>query len=983
MKIIDDIKENAISYGGIPFWSWNDDLSDTNTLKRQINDMHKNKMNGFFMHARGGLETEYLSSKWFKAVKICVEEAKKLGMQAWAYDENGWPSGFAGGKLLSNPENHARYIEHKFFDEFPTNEDALAIYAIIGKNHPIKTETPIKNAEKYLVIYERTDSSYVDTLRADITDKFIKETHKLYKQKLGDDFGKSMPGFFTDEPQYYRYANPYSKMLDVWFNEEYGYSVFEALPAVFTDFDGYEKYLYDYHKMLHTKFTNNFIKRIYDWARENGVKITGHATGENSLSEQMLANGGVMPFYEYEDIPGIDYLCRKIDKQILPKQLGSVCEQLGKKKALTETFASCGWDVTPKELKGIAEFQYAGGANVMCQHLYPISERGQRKRDYPAHFSEHNAWFDKLGKFNEYFNNLGYTLSLGKQDTSILVIHPMHSAYLTYRRQLNETSVYELDKNFAELTAELSSHQIPFHFGDECIMAKHAYVDGSTLCVGNCRYDTVIIPKLDTLDNTTVNLLTSFSENGGKTYSFKSHLPTRIDGRVADYSEYGFIKKSKNLDFASVFKELCNKAPYSVKRNGKNIPQLLASSRKTEQYGDIFYITNYTADEIKNVVLTIRKEKQLCSLDMLTLETKPVCGRYTNGKTEILLDFPPYSSYVLTEGDIPFLPFEKSKSTRKIKFNTNFTLEKKPENILTLDRASLSYDGKEFTEERPIERIRDNLLYERYSGNVWLKFAFETEFIPSKIDFVCEKPSVTEIKVNGTPLKLGRGTWFDSYFKRTNIAKHVKIGKNEIILKINYYQNDYVYKVLYGNVMESLRNCLNFDTEIEATYLVGNFAIKTETDKFTKEPPAERYSGSFTLTKQKRKINVQNLVKDGYPFFSGTMAFSKKINYKEGSPTVLKLTGRYHICEVLVNERPAGEFMFNDEIDLKDYLNVGKNKLTLKLTTNRRNTLGPHHASNPEPSWVSPITVSFEGMWQGDKCDNFVKNYSFIRFGID
>lgn len=46
MKIIDDIKENSISYGGIPFWSWNDKLSD-DTLKRQINDMHKNKMNGF------------------------------------------------------------------------------------------------------------------------------------------------------------------------------------------------------------------------------------------------------------------------------------------------------------------------------------------------------------------------------------------------------------------------------------------------------------------------------------------------------------------------------------------------------------------------------------------------------------------------------------------------------------------------------------------------------------------------------------------------------------------------------------------------------------------------------------------------------------------------------------------------------------------------------------------------------------------------
>lgn len=514
-------------------------------------------------------------------------------------------------------------------------------------------------------------------------------------------------------------------------------------------------------------------------------------------------------------------------------------------------------------------------------------------------------------------------------------------------------------------------------------MAKHAYVNESTLHVGNCEYDTVIIPKLDTLDGTTVDLLTSFSENGGKIYSFKSHIPTKIDGRTADYRKYGFIKKSKNLDRASVLRELCGEARYSVEKSGKTVPQLLSSARKTEKYGDIYYITNYTADEIKNVVLTVCKEKQLCALDMLTLEAKPICGRYTNGKTEILLDFKPYSSYILVQGDIPFLPFERSKNTRKIRFNTNFTLEKKPENILTLDRASVSYDGTKFTEERPIERIRDNLLYERYSGNVWLKFSFETDFVPSKIDFVCEKPSVVGLNINGTPLKLGRGTWFDGYFKRTNIAKYVKEGKNEITLILNYHQNDYVYKVLYGNVMESLRNCLNFDTEIEATYLVGNFAVKTETDKFTKEPLAERYCGDFIITKQKRKVNAQNLVKDGYPFFSGTMELSKKINYTEGAPTVLRLNGRYHICEVFVNDKFAGELMFESEIDLKNYLNVGKNKLTLKLTTNRRNTLGPHHSKTAEPLWVSPASFSFEGTWKDDKCDSFVKEYSFVRFGID
>ena len=75
----------------VPFWSWNDKL-EPDELRRQIGAMQDAGMGGFFMHARGGLETEYLSEDWFRAVEASVDEAKKRGMQAWCYDENGWPA---------------------------------------------------------------------------------------------------------------------------------------------------------------------------------------------------------------------------------------------------------------------------------------------------------------------------------------------------------------------------------------------------------------------------------------------------------------------------------------------------------------------------------------------------------------------------------------------------------------------------------------------------------------------------------------------------------------------------------------------------------------------------------------------------------------------------------------------------------------------------------------------------------------------------
>lgn len=75
-------------YRPIPFWSWNDDL-EPEELRRQVREMHKAGMGGFFMHARGGLKTAYLSERWMACVNASLDEARKWGMDGWLYDENG------------------------------------------------------------------------------------------------------------------------------------------------------------------------------------------------------------------------------------------------------------------------------------------------------------------------------------------------------------------------------------------------------------------------------------------------------------------------------------------------------------------------------------------------------------------------------------------------------------------------------------------------------------------------------------------------------------------------------------------------------------------------------------------------------------------------------------------------------------------------------------------------------------------------------
>ena len=91
-----DFQNVPKKYRPIPFWSWNEKL-DTNETKRQIEMMDSVGIGGFFMHARGGLQTEYMKDEWFDNVAESIKEGNSRGKGAWAYDENGWPRGFGNG----------------------------------------------------------------------------------------------------------------------------------------------------------------------------------------------------------------------------------------------------------------------------------------------------------------------------------------------------------------------------------------------------------------------------------------------------------------------------------------------------------------------------------------------------------------------------------------------------------------------------------------------------------------------------------------------------------------------------------------------------------------------------------------------------------------------------------------------------------------------------------------------------------------------
>ena len=475
-------------YCSIPFWSWNEQLN-TEETKAQVKLMADAGIGGFFMHARGGLSTPYMGKEWFDNVEAAIDEADKYGMRSWAYDENGWPSGFGSGKVnglgISYQQKYLRMT-----DEEPTEN-------LIGKS-----------GDHWF--YYEINPFYVDTLDKNVIREFIKVAYEPYYEK----FGNRIEGFFTDEPQISRNGIPWSFVLeDAYFNR-YQEELLPHLEELFLTVNDFAMTRIRFWKLVTDLFSDAFFKQIGEWCRERGLKLTGHLVLEETLESQITTNGACMPHYEYFDIPGMDWLGRNIKKCLTPMQVSSVAEQIGKEEVISETFALCGHNVSFAEMKGIYEWQMVHGINLLCQHLEGYSLRGIRKRDYPPALFYQQPWWDEYSQFLSPLAMLGKYMRNAEQCVDVLVIHPQTTAWTLFDSNKNE-GLKALNEAFLDQISTLEKKHIPYHLGDETILERHGKVVGNKLVVGNGTYSYVINSCGNRYLPKTEELLKKYEENGG------------------------------------------------------------------------------------------------------------------------------------------------------------------------------------------------------------------------------------------------------------------------------------------------------------------------------------------------------------------------------------------------------------------------------------------------------------------------------------
>jgi hypothetical protein len=981
---INEFKNPGNAWRGKPFWSWNGRL-EKDELLRQIDVMKEMGMGGFFMHSRTGLETEYLGDEWFELINACADYAESIGMEAWLYDEDRWPSGLAGGIVSQHPEFRQKAILLEV-DPQGEGKDVVAEFRC-RLNGICCTEvellgtgagtflSPSQGAGKpplqvlrFSIVEQGSDGfyngyTYIDTMNRAATEAFLKCTHEKYAEKCGGRLGKSIKGIFTDEPHrgallcgfsMYRddgaFCAPYTPKLFDEFEKRFGYDLKEKLPELFLQVDGQRisQVKWHYVELLQQLFLENFAIPCKEWCDRHHLMLTGHVLHEDNLTSQTAMAGSLMRYYEHMHLPGVDVLGEHNLNYWIVKQLASAARQLGRNRMLSELYGCTGWQMPFAGHKAVGDWQALLGINLRCHHLSWYTMRGEAKRDYPASILHQSAWYKEYRHVEDYFARFGLMMAQGEPVCDLLVINPVESVWAqvhlgwSERLALKDEHIRKLEERYQTLFKWLLESQIDFDYGDEEMMGRMGQVEGGLLKVGCASYSTVLVSGMDTIRSSTLKLLDRFVEAGGKVI-IAGDAPTHVDGIQyavcsTQYETIAFTKESVS-------------ACVPPAQATVSAPDIFAQLRKTDD-GLIFAALNVNRTERReNATVKIKTDRPVFEWNCETGEISAVDAEISDGWKIFTTDFPKGGQKLWVAGHVdavssPRLVEQEQRgedTASAIQGPFDYTLTEP--NICVLDAAEYRMDGGGWQPENDVlkidQAIRDAKGVQRRGGNMlqpWfaakrpakalgeieLKFGFEIESMPEWMDLVLEEPENFAVEVNGNRLDLsGAFRWLDSAFSRVQIPlSFLQRGGNSVLLKTRYTEK----------------------SNLEAIYLLGNFGVQLNGTR-------------RTLVRLPERLETGDLCAQGLPFYSGAVRYrvplppgARKIRLPEIGGACAKVNGRI-----------LGWDPFEAEVSGAD----GFADVEVVLT--RRNTFGPLHDAVRDRYWVGPQHFITEGEeWTGD-----------------
>jgi hypothetical protein len=938
---------------------------DTEYLDEQIWEMAEEGWGAFFIHPRYGISVDYLSDEWKRKVDWSVETAIDAGVDPWLYDEFLWPSGYGNGEISAKGAEYR--IKFLLLRKSPRPEDdVLDVFERGGEMRYVCRA--VMDGDEYGTA---GGDAYTDLMNADVVEECIHVAYDGYADAVGDHFGDAIPGVFTDEPQIGHpgkldeialAALPWTLGLPTLFRERHGYDLLDHLPSLFYERDtagrAYESVRYDFWRLVTTKFVGTYTKRLAEWCDDRNLKLVGHYLLEDTLAGQIPAAGAVMPHYEYEHMPGIDFLGRQIGGNgtaLAAKQASSAARQFDR-TAFSELYGCSGQQCSFETRKWLGDWHLVHGITFLNHHLSLYSMRGERKRDYPPNVFYQQPWWEYNDRIADYFARTVYALRQGEAVADTLLLHPVQTGWLEYSGGVDDSGIENLDDALADLVDRLLGAHVNFDFGDEILMESAASVDGEELRVGEVSYGRVVLPYCKTLQSSTVELLEAFLMAGGDVLVV-GDPPDRVDGRRDTDTLNRVLAEAEN----AVFDDVVDTAPRPVRLVGDNGAETAEEVRlHVRRQGDgtlIVFAANTNPETGHDATLRFEGEGDVAFWDPLDGDSRRV-DTTGDGVTDVEVSIPRSGSLLATfdstgrreGGEAPRALLDSQDETVELT-NSEWRLERRDPNALVIDECDLFLDGEDLGTVDVSEgwihphRLDDPAEHVPFEATYW--FDIHDAVADSSLSVVVESASEVDISVNGEAL-VGEGDrWRDVHWRRFDITRLIQAGENRITVAGKRTQT----------------------AGVEPVFVLGDFAVRDaeENHELVPETPI---------------ATPANLTQDGYPFFTGELDLETTVDIEAAGDAILVFDEVHAaLARIRVN---GGEWheVYWPPWEVPVEVEAGTNRITVRLVTSLRNLTGPHHAQELEPVMVSPYSFRPTDR-NGNATNQWNTGYNVVPIGVE
>lgn len=504
---------------------------------------------------------QYLQSEeYWQSFLHGVRMAKKLGMALWLYDEQGYPSGTAGGLTLQGhpgwqaigllavdapmakgpanlplPEGPVVFAR-----AYPVKGKALDLKAGVDvaghvADGAVRWEVP--DGQWRLIafvqqpLFEGTHAAvnlykkqpYINLLMPEPTAYYLKINHQAYADRLPNlkDFFEAT---FTDEPSlmsaFMRGGPgcpplPWAPALAAEFRKRRGYDLLPLLPALVADV-GPEtgKVRCDFWQTVGELVAENFFGQIRDWCRAHGVPSGGHLLAEEDILAHCALYGDFFACVRNLDAPSIDCLSSlpPTAPWHIAKMIGSVASLGDHPLAMSETSDhSQQWRrpedkrekyiVSEDEIRGTCNRLYVGGINTTT-----------------SYYRWTNISTAQLREINEYIGRCGVMLKGGKPVCDIAFYYPIETIWAHYvpspQWTTNDPAARLTAKTFRDLSYALFGARRDFLYVDATALRGAKVADGA-LQMGGMTFRALVLPQVDTIPLDVWKTVAAFHAGGG------------------------------------------------------------------------------------------------------------------------------------------------------------------------------------------------------------------------------------------------------------------------------------------------------------------------------------------------------------------------------------------------------------------------------------------------------------------------------------